>query len=781
MSLKFKTPALVAALLCTTAILPVQQANAFLLDNPTVDGTTDDTVDGTKNTDGTKARDLDLSEIKEKEEAALAEEELETERVAELDPGAMTALPGHTIAASPVVTIAASSSTNLVYGASFIARFPNAVSALDLVRRIPGSGPILQRGQNSNSRGFGSNDDGVLINGKRLSGKDNNSQDALGRIRVDQVDHVEIIRGGSPDVKVSSQEAMVNVVLKEGQTGGSGTWQADLRGTTDGRVRPGGKISYSGKTGQLEYFAEAKVTHYVTDIQQRDDSFDGANLPLSTQREEGDQNWRGIDFSSNLTYNLSDGDQIRLNGKFTTGRMNRPWFGELFDPVTIDGVLAYQEAGESIRYQNNKTPSRWEIGGDYGTNLSESLKFKFIGLHSENKFEMRQSEDFLIENDTIEEDFVFKLNRFSTESVGRVSLDWDIGGGTSLEVGEEVALNKVASKLNFQELIPGQGLVSQTISGADVTVKETRSESFANYSMKLNDKMNLDASLKYEYSKISQLGVGVDTSKTLNYFKPSIDYRYNITKGDQFQVSYRREISQLNFGDFASSASQDDEVVAGNANLEPEKTWKFETSYEHRLGDDAGRIKGRFVYDRIADVIQRIEITPGVSGVGNAGKATRYRYEVSGSLRMGFIGIPDMVLDGKVFYIDGNVTDPFTGQDHPLNFENDWVYNLNLRHDINDLGLSWNVQWWHDGNQEFHDIDEVIRQPQGKDWVDVYIEYKVFKGTTLKLGLENIINPNAGRVRELYDGGVAGGVLTGQQVRRLQWGRRFVLSLKGTF
>ena len=97
-----------------------------------------------------------------------------------------------------------------VYDKVYLAGIINAVNALDLAMKVPGGQVILSRSENS-ARGFGSNDDGILINGKRLSGKNNNSEAALGRIAVSQVLRIEIIRGSSPDVKVSSQEAMMNI------------------------------------------------------------------------------------------------------------------------------------------------------------------------------------------------------------------------------------------------------------------------------------------------------------------------------------------------------------------------------------------------------------------------------------------------------------------------------------------------------------------------------------------------------------------------------------------
>ena len=66
-----------------------------------------------------------------------------------------------------------SEGTVTIYDQEYLANITNAVNALDLAMKIPGGQVILSRSEN-NARGFASNDDGILINGNRLSGKNNN-------------------------------------------------------------------------------------------------------------------------------------------------------------------------------------------------------------------------------------------------------------------------------------------------------------------------------------------------------------------------------------------------------------------------------------------------------------------------------------------------------------------------------------------------------------------------------------------------------------------------------
>ena len=75
-----------------------------------------------------------------------------------------------------------------------------------------------------------------------------------------------------------------------------------------------------------------------------------------------------------------------------------------------------------------------------------------------------------------------------------------------------------------------------------------------------------------------------------------------------------RTISQLDFGDFvASFDSEDDQVDAGNPDLEPEKAWQWKVTYERRLAEDAGVLEAQVYYNDIEDHIDKIAATDVIS------------------------------------------------------------------------------------------------------------------------------------------------------------------------
>ena len=669
---------------------------------------------------------------------------------------------------------AETSQTTVVYGQDFFAKYPNAVSVLDLIRRIPGTQPILDSGNNDN-RGFSSNDDRILINGKRISGKSNDSESALGRITLDKVLRVEIIRGSSPDVKVSGQEAILNIVLKEGAaTEGSGSWRADARVTKGPEVRFGGFLSYGSSLGKLDYFVSAETIPRQRRFDRFELLFDPDDVFLGRLDEISGRDHRETKLTTNLTYAFNGDTTLRLNGQYIDLTQTIDTGGERFGPDPMGGLLFL---GPTRRNETFDKPN-FEIGGDFETSLGSNWTFKLLALYSREDKTEGQREDFLITDGDPQDDFQIFLGALSTEMIGRTSLTWTVSPAHTIEFGSETAINRLTSLLEFSEL-QGGVLVPIDIPGADTKIKETRNESFVIHTWKINDKASLESSLFTEYSKIVQSGDFVN-SRTFFFVKPSADFRYNFTARDQLQLSVRRRVQQLDFGDFASSTSGDDEVVAGNADLRPEKRWQFEASFEHRFANDGGRIKIEIEHEIRQGLIDRLEVAPGVSGNGNIGTGTRDMIALEGSFRMIALGLRDLVIEPRIGLTRTKVRDAFTGKNRRFNFWN-WNYaRLRVRHDVTKLGFSYGLEFAHYGHWNFHDIDELIEFPSMKR-LEIFLEKQLFSGIVLRFDAFELTNPDQGRVRTRFDAGIATGIVTNREFRDHREGRRYQISLRGTF
>ncbi|MCH8137131.1 MAG: TonB-dependent receptor plug domain-containing protein, partial [Proteobacteria bacterium] len=151
--------------------------------------------------------------------------------------------------------------STVTYPAAYFAEFePYAVS--DMLDRIPGinvarggrpgggGGPGRSRG--SDRRGLGAGGDQVLINGRRIAGKENEGSDQLSRIPASQVEYIEIIRGTSGDLDVRGGGQVINIVMLDAESSSIIAYELNADRSWDGTYEPGVKVSLTGQQGALD-------------------------------------------------------------------------------------------------------------------------------------------------------------------------------------------------------------------------------------------------------------------------------------------------------------------------------------------------------------------------------------------------------------------------------------------------------------------------------------------------------------------------------------------------
>ena len=96
--------------------------------------------------------------------------------------------------------------------ADFAAARPN--TALDMVNRLPGF--TLDPGDQV--RGFAGAAGNVLIDGQRPTSKSEQLTDTLARIPINQVERIDIIRGGASGIDMQGRTVIANVIRKRADT-----------------------------------------------------------------------------------------------------------------------------------------------------------------------------------------------------------------------------------------------------------------------------------------------------------------------------------------------------------------------------------------------------------------------------------------------------------------------------------------------------------------------------------------------------------------------------------
>ena len=163
--------------------------------------------------------------------------------------------------------------------------------------------------------------------------------------------------------------------------------------------------------------------------------------------------------------------------------------------------------------------------------------------------------------------FLAILALLNTPSAGRYWLNGRATDRLSLEAGGEFAVNNLDSATR----LTANGAVI-VLPAANVQVQEDRGEVFAKSAWRPSDTLSLDASLRYEHSKVVSAG-DVVLGKTLQFIKPRLALTWAPTASRQLRLRVEREVGQLNFNDFVASANigSASGVVTGNPDLNPEK------------------------------------------------------------------------------------------------------------------------------------------------------------------------------------------------------------------
>jgi len=325
-----------------------------------------------------------------------------------------------------------------------------------------------------------------------------------------------------------------------------------------------------------------------------------------------------------------------------------------------------------------------------------------------------------------------------------------------------------------------------SISNAGTSVQEIRYEAFAFHNWTINDKSSLESSVVYETSEISQSGI-VSKKRDFQFWRPSFDYRYNITDTFQLRGTIERQVSQLSFGSFAATTNEEDrdlDAIAGNPELVPRTEWRYEAALEYRLPNDMGVLSSNVFYSDIDDYIGRINATidpnEPLSATGNVGPAKQWGSFNSASSRLNYFNMPDAIVSLTVGVFDSEIVDPFLGTTQRTGGRG--FASFDFRHDVTDLGLSYGLGYNHsfyDGNIDI-DIATITRSNRERS-VDLFAQKVFFDDWTFRLEADNAFNAARCRVRQRFDGTTIGGTLSLTQDSCSSRYRRFVLSVQTTF
>ncbi|WBT06961.1 TonB-dependent receptor [Brevundimonas vesicularis] len=578
----------------------------------------------------------------------------------------------------------------------FAAQRPN--TALDMVNRVPG----FSIDNGSGARGFEGAVGNVLINNNRPASKNDSGSNVLGRTLANQVERIELIRGGAPGIDMQGYSVVVNVILKTSDSRQSIlTWNAML--FEGGHDIYGGSYQFTQNKGDRSWGVTLSDGMGSSDSNGvgRSVRRNAAGDVIRDERYENDGWGGGQGIRGNYTGPLFGG---KLEGTARYGLNDYQNWTELSSPTSLRRS-DYAEDGDS-----------GELGLTWTRTLNPRWTLETRLIHEFSSFDSVSGSNETL-NGTAAPEQQFKSNGDSSESILRALVRHERSPALTIEAGAEIAYNML--DVNQAFTIGGVGV---PLPSASVKVEETRGEAFSKATWRINPKLTLEGGVRLEASTISQSG-DADQEKSFFFAKPRLLATWTPMADNQLRFRFERELGQLDFGDFAASAElSDGTVFGGNVDLEPEQRWISELSYERRFWGE-GVVSIGYRHDRIIDVIDRLPLPGGLSATGNIGDGTLDQLSLNVVVPLDKVGISGARFTFRNDWNKSNVIDPTTGEDRRISGVRPSQANVGFQQDITSWKTQWGINWLPRLGQATYDPDQTFAW-RGADYLEAFVEYK---------------------------------------------------------
>lgn len=621
-----------------------------------------------------------------------------------------------------------------VYDRAFFAQYA-PTSALDIARRVPGFN--LETG-NADVRGFSGAAGNVVFNGARPSSKLDSLETLLQRIPASRVLRVELGPGDLYGADYAAKSQVLNVILTA-DGGIDGNVTASLKRIFTGDVIPNleGSVLYkrgnfsanlAAGSGQFDYVEEGfdRITNPATGAQRE------------FRRKVNDIRPHNPYVSAAIGVENAADRAFHLNGRFSPNRFlllqtNRviPAIG----PVRDDRLIQ--------DYDNDGI----EVGGDITRPLGGGA-LKFVALANRRERETYDAY-FNRVNAAVTGGFEQLSNSSYQETLGRLTWSKARLLGMSVEIGSEVAFNRLENATDLFGLGAGGGRTRIDLPIDQATVQEWRTDSHVNAGRELTKGVRLDLGLAYETSRLTVSG-DADAKRSLQFFKPSATFDFKPGGGWHGQLIARRTVAQLDFFDFLSNAElANDRVNGGNSNLEPQRAWEFRGMIEHPLLK-TGVAKLELGYDRVSKLQDRILTPEGFDAPGNLGTGTRLFAQATLDAPLDKLGLKGFRFTGNGTIQRTRVTDPLTGRPRDWSgFWADYNWSVELRKDASNWAAG--VAAFGRGPFAFYRTDEIDSNFNGGVFMTAFAEFRPDKRTMIRLDVENLTDTTGERNRDFFD------------------------------
>ncbi len=642
---------------------------------------------------------------------------------------------------------AAPAPARVVYEAAFYAAF-SPRTALDMINQTPGF--VLDAPEEDERRGFSGAVGNVLIDGQRLGAKSQSLSDVLGRVAAKEVVRIEILRGADVAGDASGAAVLANVVRTP--AAGGGTWEGGFEMTNEHVLSPQGKFGWSGRNDATEFSVGGSMYTHDHLSSGRGAERDGSGAVTGLKYDEIPHEHGDYALNGQVSWPVRDG-RLTLTGQASL----------LEHDETLDKLLT-TPGGAQLEAEQNPFGERQRTGeagvtwlrtlGDWAMNVTALATRKRVNWEvTSTHFDAVGAQDAQLGQ---------QVHQESGESIARGTFEHALANG-SIEIGAEIAVNTLDGRTSLTEDL-GAGPVPVDLPNANLTIEENRGEAFVSHVWRLGPGWTLDSRLAAETSRLSFSG-DTEQSVSLTYLKPRVQISRALGR-HQLQARVYRDVGQLDFTDFVSTAQlADDTINGGNPDLRPQTEWTAEVEADLRFAGDAA-LRVRLFRSFLDDVVDFVPIVdaggarfdaPGNIGAGDIlGAEVSMRVPLQPVLRGGTLSVTGT-------WRDSEVTDPLTGARRQISDLAENTSRVELRQDLNAAKLAWGMNYEASSRDTDFRIDEVdsFRELHR---LDAFVETTAIASLKVRLEVQSALNGTERRDRRFYapdrNGSLTGGERT---------------------
>lgn len=617
-------------------------------------------------------------------------------------------------------------------------------SVSEYLKKMPGLGPVGNKGRNIAGGAPQILIDGVAVAGGRRGGAQ------LSRISLDMVERIEVTRSPTAALANESAGAVVNIILKNAvrQSLKAGLNLAMGEDTS----RLGGVVS--GQFGAREddfswivigsYYQRGNLL--TTDSEML--NFDPAGNPTAWTTEDGDGRGvsRNLNLTPKLTWQLNATDRLLLEPSLVYSRNPDSSDRSLFsytDYINGSGLVP----NGSNRESSDNTETNYGLRSEWQRKDGKAERLlRVIARRSLNNvdYSSRRFDDSHALISTLTENgdarnWEAELNAQVKES---------FASGHLLTGGAEYAWRDLDQNSHTRV----NGMPDPDVSASSFDVTEQSWVAYVQDEWAVNASMSLTPGLRFRYiGRNSKDGAGVKADANSSTFSPSLHALWKADEQLNLRASAAHILKPPSFTDLTTvivyrDGTQTSPDVSGNPDLDNETAWVYNFGLEYYLPEKAGVLGVNVFYRDISELIQRRTLPEGARYVSrpiNIGDASIWGVELDGRAQMGMIGLPSLTLRGNFVTQNSHARDDATGETGQVGDLPEYTANIGIDYEFTEQKLTLSTNLRLTGRQNMGVGDPESVKPQ--QFLSINANKKLSKGLTLRMGGHNLLNEKTRR------------------------------------